>query len=293
VPSAWRRQSRGIPRPFRDDAVMRGPAERIAPGCVRIRFGGAPPQNPMDAPTRAWLTDLLTTLRTDADLRVLVLAGAGDSFCIGNDITELAGLERGGAYKLFNEWMQLTAAVRALPAAVIAQVSGYALGGGLELALSCDLRIASETAKLGCTAINFGLVFGSYSLSRCLPEHVAKELIFTGREVSGREALALGLVNAAVPDEELEGATTRMALEIANKPKRALEHAKSLVTRAQELGRAEHETFQRLAFAELAETAEHAGAVSRFLSRGARDESDSHRQHDGDTALPVDGGTRR
>jgi enoyl-CoA hydratase/carnithine racemase len=247
----------------------------------------------VDASTRAWLTDLLTTLRTDAELRVLVLAGAGDSFCIGNDITELAGLKRRGAYKLFDEWMQMTAAVRALPAAVIAQVSGYALGGGLELALSCDLRIASENAKLGCTAINFGLVFGSYSLSRCLPEHVAKELIFTGREVGGREALALGLVNAAVRDEELETATTRVALQIAGKPKRAVEHAKSLAARAQELGRAEHEAFQRLAFGELAETAEHADAVCRFLSRSARDESSPHREHAGETALPIDPGTRR
>jgi enoyl-CoA hydratase/carnithine racemase len=208
----------------------------------------------------------LTELEADATLQVLVLAGKGDHFSVGNDVNELAELDSEGASQLLAEWDEIARRLRNLPAIVIGQIAGYALGGGFELAMSCDLRVASEDASMACTAINFGLVMSTHTLSRSLTEPLAKELVLTGRQVDAAEALRLGLVTAVVPRSELQSVTDDLVNRLAARPRAALQHAKRLLHLAQELDRDAHDEVQRSVFATLASTPEHAKAVRGFLA---------------------------
>jgi enoyl-CoA hydratase len=155
--------------------------------------------NALDRPTLEELRDRLAELAEDAGARVVVLTGAGDrAFVAGADIKYMSGL----SVKEAKDWGGLghTCAqlLETMPKPTIAAVNGFALGGGCELALACDLRYAASTAKLGQPEINLGIIpgwGGTQRLPRVVGLGVAKELILTGRVVGAEEALRLGLVN--------------------------------------------------------------------------------------------------
>jgi enoyl-CoA hydratase len=155
--------------------------------------------NALDRPTLEELRDRLAELAEDAGARVVVLTGAGDrAFVAGADIKYMSGLSVEEAKDWGGLGHTCAQLLETMPKPTIAAVNGFALGGGCELALACDLRYAASTAKLGQPEINLGIIpgwGGTQRLPRVVGLGVAKELILTGRVVGAEEALRLGLVN--------------------------------------------------------------------------------------------------
>jgi enoyl-CoA hydratase/carnithine racemase len=171
----------------------------------------------LNALTPAVFVELRTqieALAADESIGCVILAGAGRSFCAGND---LGGISSGASAPSRHFQAETIDALEALPQPTIARIQGHCFTGGLELALGCDLLVASETAQLGDTHGQWGLV-ASWGMTVRLPERVgvakAKELMFTARRISGAEAAAMGLVNTVVAEDALEGAVTDLAAEI-------------------------------------------------------------------------------
>jgi len=190
--------------------------------------------NALDRPTLEELRDRLLELRDDVEARVVVLTGAGEkAFVAGADIKYMSGLGTDEA----KEWGGLGHAcgrlLETMPKPTIAAINGFALGGGCELALACDLRYVSSAAKLGQPEINLGIIpgwGGTQRLARVCGLGAAKDLILTGRVVDADEALRIGLVNG-VHDPVLEKVREVGALLASKSPlalaaaKRALNHA--------------------------------------------------------------------
>ena len=190
--------------------------------------------NALDRPTLEELRDRLLELRDDSEARVVVLTGAGGkAFVAGADIKYMSGLgveeakEWGGLGHGCGELLET------MPKPTIAAVDGFALGGGCELALACDLRYASSSSKLGQPEINLGIIpgwGGTQRLARVCGLGVAKDLIFTGRLVDAEEALRIGLVNG-VHDPAIDKAREVAELLVSKGPlalaaaKRALNHS--------------------------------------------------------------------
>jgi enoyl-CoA hydratase/carnithine racemase len=175
-------------------------------------------------PKRGWLLlhEHLERLAGDRAVRVVVLTGTPPAFCSGDDIKECAELmERDGLFAVREITLAIQRVTRdlvALPKPAIAAVNGWALGAGLELALACDFAYAAESARLGFPETSIGLTITG-GVSRLLTQTIslprAKELALTARRITAQEALALGLVNRVVPDEELLAAVRATADEIA------------------------------------------------------------------------------
>jgi enoyl-CoA hydratase len=186
--------------------------------------------NALDVGTLSELRDHLSELADDTDVRALVLTGAGDkAFVAGADIKYMSGLDPEQAKAWGGLGHDAGRLLETMRKATIAAVNGFALGGGCELALACDVRYASSRAKLGQPEINLGIVpgwGGTQRLARVCGIGVAKELIFSGRTVAAEEALRIGLVNA-IADPVLERALA-VAHELAAKSPVALSLAKRL-----------------------------------------------------------------
>lgn len=191
--------------------------------------------NALNVRTREEILAVFKDLTGNSSIRVVVITGAGDkAFIAGADISEFAGrtaLEQ-------REIMQRSRAFDAMedcPKPVIAMINGFALGGGCELAMACDIRIASAKAKFGQPEVKLGLIpggGGTQRLSRLIGEGKAMELILTGDMIDAEEALRLGLVNQVVPPEELESRTMALANRIAELSPVALAMAKKSVKNA-------------------------------------------------------------
>jgi enoyl-CoA hydratase len=192
--------------------------------------------NALDVATLSELRDRLLELREETDTRVGVLTGAGDrAFAAGADIKYMSALSVGEA----KEWGELGHTVGQLletaPLVSIAAVNGFALGGGCELALACDIRYAASTAKLGQPEINLGIIpgwGGTQRLARVCGLGVAKDLILTGRVVDAEEALRIRLVSAVYEPGDLMEKTLETARVIAAKGPKALAAAKAATNHA-------------------------------------------------------------
>ena len=166
------------------------------------------------------LTEVTSTLREDKDVYAVVLAGAGDrAFCVGADLKERNTLDDDGFRKQRVVFRAAFAGIRALPQPAVAAVHGFALGGGLELALSCDLIVADDTAIVGLPEVSLGLVPGGggtqLALRRLGPGRAA-DVVLTGRRLAAAEALDLGLVDRLVPQGSARLAATDIARQIAD-----------------------------------------------------------------------------
>jgi enoyl-CoA hydratase len=207
--------------------------------------------NALDVSTLTELRDRLRELSTDATARVVVLTGAGEkAFVAGADIKYMSGLDPDQAKGWGGLGHDAARLLETMPKPTIAAINGFALGGGCELALACDIRYASSRAKLGQPEINLGIVpgwGGTQRLARICGVGSAKELIFTGRTVDAEEALRMGFVNAIadpVLDKALETARdlagkSVLALSLAKRLCNltlGVDHAGSLETEADEFG---------------------------------------------------------
>lgn len=179
------------------------------------------------------LLDVMETLRQDRAVRCVILTGAGDrAFAAGADIKRMQAMTP-DEFAVFGRLGQRAAmAIESLPQPVIAAVNGFALGGGCEIALACDIRLASENAVFGQPEVMLGVPpgwGGTQRLPRLVGSGVAAEMILTGNRIAAAEALRIGLVNAVYPAERLMSEAVTMAGKIAANSPRAVRAAKAAI----------------------------------------------------------------
>ncbi|RVU54686.1 enoyl-CoA hydratase-related protein [Anaerosphaera multitolerans] len=178
------------------------------------------------------LNDYFTELADREDVKVVILTGAGKAFVAGADIKEMSELSAEEGYKFANKGMEAFFKIERLNKPVIAAINGFALGGGCELALSCDIRIASKKAKIGQPEVGLGITpgfGGTQRLPRAIGTSDAKRMIFTGEHVSADEAYRIGLVSEVVEPEELLDKALELANKIAKNSKIAVRYAKQAI----------------------------------------------------------------
>ena len=177
--------------------------------------------------------DAFRALKEDRSARVVILTGSGEkAFAAGADIKEMVDLDRAGAYEFGKLGHAVTRAVETLPQPVIAAVNGFAMGGGCEIALAADFRIASENAVFGQPEVGLGIPpgwGGTQRLVRAVGPGFAAEMILTGRRVKADQALGVGLVNVVVPLGELMAKANELAALIAKSSPRAVRSSKRLM----------------------------------------------------------------
>lgn len=195
--------------------------------------------NALNTKTLEEIQAAATQLHTQADARVLLLTGAGQkAFVAGADIKEMHSKTAIEGQAFGHKGMQAFRSLELLPIPVIAVVQGFALGGGCELALSCDWIIASEQAQFGQPEVALGVTpgfGGTQRLSRLIGRSKALELLVSGRRIDANTALAWGLVNHVYPADELMTEALKIAREIANQAPLAVQMCKQLVIRGQDL----------------------------------------------------------
>ena len=200
-------------------------------GVARLQLN-RPPLNPLSEAMLVAFAAEAHSLADDPEVKAVLVAGSERAFAAGADIEEFGTAD--DARAVSHNFRTACAALGAIPRPVIAAISGFALGGGLELALACDLRIAADSARLGQPEILLGIIPGggaTQRLTRLVGPARAKELIWSGRQVRADEALAIGLVDRVVPAAELESAALAWATELASGAvvamglaKRAIDH---------------------------------------------------------------------
>jgi len=190
--------------------------------------------NALNKETVAELQQLFSYHWTDDALTAVIITGAGKAFVAGADITELADLDVRSGTQLSANGLYLMKSIQNFPKPVIAAVNGFALGGGCELAIACDIRLASEKAKFGQPEVNLGIIpgyGGTQRLSRLVGRGKAMQLICTGEMINAAEAYRIGLVQEVYPPEELMDKALEMAKTIAAKGPLAVVMAKECINR--------------------------------------------------------------
>jgi enoyl-CoA hydratase len=189
-------------------------------------------RNALNGATRAALIDALQEIRTSEDIRVVVITGAGDkAFIAGADIGEFEGRTPVDQFRVMKA-SSVFDIVEAFPKPVIAMINGFALGGGCELAMACDIRIAADSARLGQPEVNLGIIpggGGTQRLPRLVGSGNAYKLLFTGELIDAAEALRMGLVDEVVPLNQLRERVLGLAATIGEKSPVALQLIKEAV----------------------------------------------------------------
>ncbi len=189
--------------------------------------------NSLNTETLKELNYILDEIDTSKEIDALIITGDGDkSFVAGADIAEMSNFSEKEAKDFAELGVKVFQKIENIYIPVIAAINGYALGGGCELAMACDIRIASENAKFAQPEVGLGIIpgfFGNYRLARLVGIGRAKELIFTGRTIKSQEALTIGLVNQVVPQQDLTKAVINMLEQILDKDLYAVSCAKEVI----------------------------------------------------------------
>jgi enoyl-CoA hydratase len=214
------------------------------------------------------LVNGLEELDRDSSVGVIIVTGGERAFAAGADLAEMSkattvDLVLGRRFELWDR-------IRRISKPMIAAVNGYCLGGGNELAMNCDIIIASETASFGQPEVNVGIIpgaGGTQRLTRAVGKYKAMEMILTGKSISADEAYRIGLVNYIVPSESLMEAAKKLATEIASKPPISVRAAKEAVLRAQDTTLEVGLEFERKAFYMLFATEDGKEGMRAFLEK--------------------------
>jgi enoyl-CoA hydratase len=228
-------------------------------------------KNSLNAELRRELEALLKEIARETAARVVIITGGEEIFCAGADIAEIKEATTAElTYKHAREFQLLFDQIELLPQPVIAAVSGYALGGGCELALACDFRIAAEGTKFGLPEIKIGAFpggGGTQRLPRLIGAAKAKEIIFTGEPITAEEALSLGLVTKVVPKEKLLEESRQFAARLARLPRLAMEASKMLINRGLEIDLASGLELEARCFGNLATSHDLREGTLAFLEK--------------------------
>jgi enoyl-CoA hydratase/carnithine racemase len=229
-----------------------------------------PPMNALCLQMQREIKEAAEDLAARADVGAVILYGGPKVFAAGADIKEMSGMQFQDMLRASVGLQDAFTAVARIPQPTIAAVTGYALGGGCELALCCDLRIAADNAKLGQPEILLGIIPGAGGTQR-LPRLVgvsrAKELVFTGRQVAADEALAIGLVNSVVPADEVYASARALAERLATGPGLALRAAKEAIDRGLDTDLATGLDIERVRFASLFATDDQSIGMAAFVEK--------------------------
>lgn len=228
-------------------------------------------KNSLNMELRHEIEAALKEIAEDPKQKVVILTGGEDFFCAGADIGEIQDASTAEeTYKHSREFQLLFDRIEALPQPVIAAVAGYALGGGCEMTLACDFRIASEGTRFGLPEIKIG-VFpgggGTQRLPRLIGASKAKEMILTGDMIGADEALACGLVMKVVPKDKLLEESKSFAAKLAALPRLAMAASKMLINRGLEIDLASGLEMEARSFANLAGTNDLKEGTSAFLEK--------------------------
>jgi enoyl-CoA hydratase len=224
--------------------------------------------NALNSETMIELVKAFEELDKDQSINVIILTGGPNVFAAGADLKEMAqatpvDLVLGRRFELWDR-------IRRISKPIIAAVSGYCLGGGNELVMSCDIIIASETATFGQPEVNVGIMpgaGGTQRLTRAVGKYRSMEMILTGRSISAEEAFRIGLVNKIVPVESLMDEAKKIAREIASKPPISVRAAKEAIVRAQDTTLEVGLEFERRAFYLLFATEDGKEGMKAFLEK--------------------------
>jgi enoyl-CoA hydratase/carnithine racemase len=223
--------------------------------------------NALNVETLGALDDALDAA-ADAGARAVVLTGAGEkAFVAGADIGHMAEMDTPEALAYAEQGHDLCRRIERFPAPVVAAVNGYAFGGGCELALACDLRVASERAVLGQTEIDLGIVpgwGGTQRLPRLVGDEVARRMVFFGERVDATDAREHGLVGEVVAHDELDERVSDLAAQLAAKPRHALKAAKDALNAVHESDIEAGLAYERRTFAGLFGTHDQREGMAAF-----------------------------
>lgn len=214
------------------------------------------------------LVRALQAFDADDSISCIVVTGSEKAFAAGADIKQMANV--GVVEMMDSPFIGYWDAVQRIAKPIVAAVSGFCLGGGCELAMTCDLIVASETAQFGQPEINLGIIpgaGGTQRLTRAVGKSVAMDMILTGRRISAQEALQFGLVSRVFPTASFTDESLKLAAEIADKAPVALRVAKEAVNRAFESTLAEGVLFERRAFNLLFATEDQKEGMAAFIEK--------------------------
>lgn len=228
----------------------------------------------LNAFSKEVIEEVLTAIediKVDETIRVVVLTGAGEkAFSAGADIKAMKGINALKARELSLMGEKLCVSLENLEKPVIAALNGYALGGGLEVAMSCDLRIASENSRMGQTEINIGLIpgwGGTQRLTRLIGPTKTKEMVFTGKMIDAKTAEQLGIINMVVPADKFRETVHAFALDLAQKAPIAIRIAKALINKGAEIGIDSALALEREGFGVVASTEDLQEGVTAFAEK--------------------------
>lgn len=242
--------------------------EKRADGVAIVRLARPEALNALTLATRKALADVFTAFREDSEVRCIVLTGDERAFAAGADLKEMVDADAVEMMKRRTEryWQ----AVARTPQPVIAAIEGYALGGGLELAMICDIIVAGEGAQLGQPEVRVGIMpgaGGTQRLTRAVGKYQAMRLCLTGRPISGREAYEIGLASVVVPDGEVMETALKMAEGIAKMPPLAVVSIKEAILQGQDASLDAGLALERKAFQLLFATADRREGMTAFIDK--------------------------
>ena len=244
----------------------------IEDGIGLITFNRPQVLNALNTLTVTETLDAVQALQCDSAVRVLVLTGEGRAFVAGADIQEMMGKTPDTA-RIYSELgHRLFTTIHDMDKPVIAAINGFALGGGMEVALSCDIRIASDAAVFGLPETILGIIPGwgaTQRTSRLVGPAITKELIFTGEHITAERALAIGLVNRVVPHDTLMTVTIAMASKISRQGRLAIIQAKRIISRGFEMPLREALKMEIDTFADLFNTEDQKEGMQAFIEKRA------------------------
>jgi len=242
----------------------------VADGVGTIRLA-RPPMNALDIQLQEELRSVAALAGERPDVRALVIYGGEKVFAAGADIKEMAAMSYTDMVDRGVALQSAFTAIARIPKPVIAAITGYALGGGYELALCADFRVVGASAKIGQPEILLGVIpgaGGSQRLSRLVGPAKAKDIIFTGRHVGAEEALEIGMADAVVPDDEVYATSVAMAKKFAAGPPLALAAAKRAIDHGLDLTLEEGLALESRLFAGLFDTEDQKTGMRSFLESG-------------------------
>ncbi|MEO0101937.1 MAG: enoyl-CoA hydratase-related protein [candidate division WOR-3 bacterium] len=193
---------------------------KVEEGIALLQINRPQVLNALNTETLKELEAAIDDIGKNPEIKVLIITGTGRAFVAGADISEMVNFSPFQAKEFAERGHRILGKLESLPKVVIAAINGFALGGGCELALACDIRIMAEGAKIGQPEVNIGIMpgfGGCLRLPRIVGKGIAAELIFTGDMIEAAEALRIGLVNRVVPGDKLLDTCQEMAKKIAGK----------------------------------------------------------------------------